>query len=288
MAKVPSDFPWRALAVSAALLLFAWLCIGCSTTERAPNAPTPAAPTRQESADLVSGHAAKDGKVKAEADNIDRKVAGTAVAAAVKVSTDAQRSAVDAAPAAQIAELVARYDAFAASVNALLADKDKSIDRLSKQVAALQDAELRAQVRTMRWFGFGCLLAAVALGYARQIGFAAASAGLGALSLGAAQVWASVASHPWFKPTLGGALVVGLVGLVWAAVHAYKKGDLTTKALRERDRLKETLKVLVPAIDDAKQEMGDALKPLLGRLSSKMDWEDKQTVKVVRHEAALE
>ena len=246
----------------------ALLCLALAGCNHRARVPAPAAPAVDSRA-ISASHVAKDTTVIEEAAKID------AIAPEVKVHTDAQRAAVAAAPAA---ELKPAFDA----LQHRIAEQAKTIEKQTAHIAALQDAELRAQVRTMRWFGFGCILAAVALGYARQIQFAVVSAGLGVLSLGSAQLWASVASHPLFKPVLGGSIVLSLAGLAWAAFHAYRKGDLAAKTEREAERMKETLKVIIPAIDETKGEVGDALKPLLAKLSSGMDWEEKQLVKKLR------
>lgn len=248
----------------AALTLFCFALAGCASSKVRVPAPHPV-PV----ATITANHAAKDATVAEEADKID------AIAPAAKPHTDAQRAAIAAAPASEL------KPAFAI-LESRIAEQAGTIEKQAKHIAALQDAELRAQVRTMRWFGFGCILAAVALGYARQIQFAVVAGGLGALSLGAAQLWASVASHPLFQPVLGGGIVLALAGLAWAAIHAYKKGDLAAKTLREKERLTETLAVIVPALDDAKAELGEAFKPTLARLSSKMDETQKRIVKTVR------
>lgn len=247
--------------IGAAVLL-----VGCQhgKTRR----PAPVAPPVPVAA-ITASHEGKDRAIVEEAAKID------AIAPEVKAHTDAQRAAIAAAPAAEL------KPAFAI-LESRIADLAKTNEAQAKQIAALKDAELRAQVRTMRWAGFACILIAAALGYARQIQFAVIAAGAGFLSLALAQLWAAVASHPAFLPVVGGLVALGLVGFAWAAIHAYKKGDLTTKALREKERLTETLKVIIPAIDEAKQEMGDALSPLLGKLSSQMDFEEKQLVKRLR------
>lgn len=244
--------------------------------------PVPAAPEVPATGKVVQDHQNKDRVLLKEADAIDK------LAPQAKPHTDAQRKAVAEAPAEQIAKLAADFTEAIASYQAIIDAKDALLTKKDEQIKSFRDSELNAQVRTMRWFGFGCLLAAGALGYARQTGFAIAAGGTGFLSLGLAQLWHRVASHPAFLPSLGALVVLGVIAFVWAAVHAYKKGDLTTKALREKERLSETLRVIVPALDEAKQELGDVFNPVLTKLSSKMDWEDKQTVKRIRAEAVNE
>jgi hypothetical protein len=248
------------------VLVLVLLLAGCQTAKVRP-APPPPVPVKA----ITASHEAKDTTIVEEAAKID------AIAPEVKQHTDAQRAAVAAAPAAEL------KPAFAI-LESRIAEQDKTIEKQAKHITALQDAELRAQVRTMRWFGFGCILAAVALGYARQIQFAVLAAGAGILSLAAAQLWAIVASHPAFLPTVGALVTLGLVGFIWAAVHAYRKGDLTSKALAEKERLTETLRTIIPVLDDAKVELGDAFKPVLTKLSQKMDSHEKQLIKSLRNE----
>lgn len=264
------------------LLLPLLLLVGC---DRKPTLTTPpaaplAAPAKPEGKALVSDHEKKDGTVLQRADAID------ALAPAAKPHTDAQRAAVAAAPAAQIADMLARYDAFVASANALLAERDKALAKQAERIKALEDAELRAQVRSIRLFGLGCLVVAGLLGYlAKNIPGAAVAGAFGFGALAVAQAWLRVASHPAFIPTVVGVCVAGLVGLAWACLHAYKKGDLAQKTEREAERLRETLKVIVPVLDEAKAQLGDAFKPTLNRLSSGMDYDEKQLVKQIRAHA---
>lgn len=258
---------WVATAVMGAVIV-AWVLLvtGCASFRARTPAP---APHPVPVGAITAGHEAKDATIEGEAAKID------AIAPAARPHTDAQRAALAAAPAAEL------KPAFAI-LESRISELTKANEKQAAHIAALQDAELRSQVRSMRIFGLGCLLAAIALGYARQIQFSVVAGGLGALSLGAAQLWASVASHPLFQPVLGGSIVLALAGLAWAAVHAYRKGDLAAKTEREAARLKETLAVIVPVLDEAKATLGDAFAPTISRLSSKMDSAQKQVVKQVR------
>jgi hypothetical protein len=84
-------------------------------------------------------------------------------------------------------------------------------------------------------------------------------------------------------PTIGGVVVLGLVGFAWAAFHAYKKGDLAAKTEREADRLKGTLATLVPAIDDALESVDAASKQAVrNTLSRLMDSDHKALIKQIR------
>jgi hypothetical protein len=252
----------RTLLLLACIALVALLA-GCASKPAPTRSPVNAAA-------IVASQAGKDAVIISEAAKID------AIAPAAKPHTDAQRAAVAAAPAADVARIVAEFEAAAKTA-------EKTLAAQAAQIAALQDAELRAQVRTMRWFGFGCILAAVALGYARQIQFAIMAAGSGFLSLALAQLWSKVASHPAFMPTIGGVVVLGFVGFVWAAVHAYKKGDLAAKTEREAERLKDTLATMVPAIDDALGTVDTAAKQTIrATLSRLMDSDQKALVHEIR------
>lgn len=278
-----SFFTALAAALCAIVLLHLPACINSAPTGHSKR-PAPTAPTGDESGALVTGHKAKDKAVVGAADDIDEEVEGTPQAPAVKAKTDEIRGAVAAAPAEQIAEILARFDKALGGWEALVRDRDEKIAAQQKRIAALEDAELRAQVRTIRWVGAALIVAGVLVGYlAREIPFALALGAAGFLALGVAQLWAYLGSQPWFLPAVGGVVILGLAGFGWAAWHAYKKGDLAKKTAREAMRLKETLAVMVPAIDEAKQALdGAAQDTLLSTLSRLMDSDHKKVVKEIR------
>jgi len=278
-----------ATALAAALCALVLLQLpACVTKPVAPARPAPAAPTGAETSGLVKGHKAKDQTVVGEANAIDQTVAGTAVEDQVKASTDAQRAAVAAAPAEQIAEILARFDAAILGWQALAKAKDEQIAKQAEQIAALQDAELRAQVRAIRLFGLGCLLLAGLLGFVvKNLPGAGVAALFGFGALAVAQAWLRVASHPAFIPAVVGLVLAGLGGLTWACIHAYRKGDLARKTEREAARLRETLGKVVPVLDAAYESAEGHAKSLLDRtvfdrLSSIFGKEEKAVVHEIR------
>lgn len=282
----------RSFATALAAALCAVLLVigipACATGARPPSKfgkeYTDLAPTKGESGALVSGHAAKDKTVVGAAAAIDQTVAGTAQAPAVKAQTDGIRDAVAAAPAEQIAEILARFDRAIAGWEQLAKDQAATITAQAEQIAALKDAELRAQVRAIRLAGLVCLGVAALLGFvAKNIPGAGVAAGLGFLAFSIAQAWLRVASHPAFIPAVVCAIVAGLGGLTWACVHAYRKGDLAKKTEREAARLKETLGAIVPAIDQAKDALDAAgQKTLIAALRGVMDAAHKKVIHEVR------
>lgn len=278
-----------ALCTAAALLALALFNIpGCKTVQ-SRETPLSPRPDSAETQNLTDRHEQKDKTVGKEADNIDNEVKGTKAEAAVTAATAKQREALSNAPSEELKPLFATFNRLLDERDAAIAERDRKIKDQSDQIDALKDAELRAQVRSIRLFGFGALALAAVLGFGlKNLPLAGVAAGIGFLALAVAQAWLRVASHPAFVPSVVVACALSLAGLAWACIHAYKKGDLGKKVEAERDRLKETLKVIVPAIDDAQKTLGDAFKPTLAKLSGGMDWQEKQLVKDIRHEASKE
>lgn len=251
------------------LLAIAVLFAGCNTKRDNPStasAPSPA-PV------LASHHEREKVQFKA-AETIDVAVTGTAVEAPVKVETAKIVQANKSASAGQIDELVAAFTA----ANKAQAEQ---IEKLTKQVESLKDAEMKTQARTLRWFGLGAIAVAALLGYARQIQFAAISALVGLGSLGLAQL----VTQPWFMPA-----VTALCGLILAAVgvviyRSLKQGTLSAKASQEAKEIREALSVIVPVLDEAKGKLGDVFTTnVLDPLSKRMDWAEKQAIKSIRRE----
>lgn len=258
------------------ILLFSAFLAGCNTKTVQPSVPF-AAPTKIETTRVAEAQKAKDDTVLTEAAKID------AIAPEAKPHTDAQRAAVSAAPASQVVEITTSFTRAVTALESSAVEKDKIISTLREQVTRLENAETRATAKSFRMWGVSLVLLGIALAVgAKIIPLGATVGAVGALLLAAAQIWVKVASHPWFD-FIAGSLIVGALAAGASAVwHAYKKGDLTTKALREKERMEETLKVIIPALDEAKQQLGDAFKPTLAKLSSGMDWEEKQLVKKIR------
>ncbi len=288
---ITRDIPWRALALVPGLLALFFL-VGCVSEPAAFAKPTPAAPTPKESSGLVAGQRAKDQAVVTAADAIDVLVEGTAAAPAVGAKTTEQRAAVAAAPAEQIAEILARFDSAILGWHALAKEKDAQIAKQAEQIAALKDAELRAQVRAIRLFGLGCLVVAGLLGFVvKNLPGAGVAALFGFGALASAQAWLRVASHPAFIPTVVGLVLAGLGGLAWACIHAYRKGDLARKTEREATRLRDTLGKVVPVLDaayeNAEQQTRDLLdRSIFARLSSAFGRDEKAVVHEIRAQTA--
>ena len=246
-----------AFAVILVSLLF--VSSGCN------HAPRPVLPT-VESAPILASQEGKDVTIVSEAAKID------AIAPAAKPHTDAQRAAVAAAPAADVAKLVSGYDAKIKELTDRISD-------LSKTIENLKDAEQKKQVATLRWFGIGALAIAGLLAWAQQVRFAAVGALVGMVSLGLAQI----ISQPWFMPTVGVASAVALIALGWAAWHAYKKGTLARNVESEASRLNAALTTIVPAVDSAIESLDDAAKTVIkNALSRSMDADHKRLIKEIR------
>ena len=219
-----------------------------------------------ESAPILASQEGKDTTVISEAAKID------AIAPAAKPHTDAQRAAVAAAPAADVAKLVNGYEAKIKELTDRISD-------LSKTIENLKDAEQKKQVATLRWFGLGALAIAGLLAWAQQVRFAAVGALVGLVSLGLAQL----ISQPWFMPAVAIASGVALLALGWAAWHAYEKGTLARKIELESSRLKNALTTIVPAVDSAIDSLDDAAKTVVkNALSRSMDADHKRLIKEIR------
>ena len=246
-------------AVFAVILLAVLFALnGCNTARK----PSPAI----EPAPILASQEGKDTTIVSEAAKID------AIAPAAKPHTDAQRAAVAAAPAADVAKLVNGYEA-------KVKELTDQIVGLNKMIENLKDAEQKKQVATLRWFGLGALAIAGLLAWAQQVRFAAVGALVGIVSLGLAQI----ISQPWFMPTVGIASAVALIALGWAAWHAYKKGTLARNVESEASRLNAALTTIVPAVDSAIESLDDAAKTVIkNALSRSMDADHKRLIKEIR------
>lgn len=271
-----------------ALALLCLALTGCATNRQPEQTPPPKAPTAAEVGTLVKGHHQREAVQFQAAERINLSVTGLAVEADVREQTGVIVQANRDASAQQIDDMAAAFLRATATFDTRHAEDQKTIAALRAENERLKDAEMRATAASLRKWGISLVLIGTAVALAAKlIPLGATIGAAGFLLLAAAQIWVRVASHPYFDLTAG-ALIVGILSAgVWAVVHAYKKGDLTQKALREKDRLTETLKVIVPVIDDAKQQLGDAFKPTLAKLKGEMDWEDRQVIKRIRAEAEV-
>jgi len=238
------------------------LCLLALTGCRTAPVPRPAVV----SAPVVASQEGKDRAILTEAAQID------ALAPAAKPHTDAQRAAVAAAPAADVAKLVKDYEA-------TVSEQAERIAALTTTVEKLKDAEKKKQVSICRWAGFALLALAALLVYAKLTPFAIASAVGGFLALGLAQLL----SQPWFTTALNIALGVCAVAAVAAAWHAYQRHLKASDEESENTRWKEALRVLVPAVDKALESISPSdritFTDTLGRV---MDADHKRLVKEIR------
>lgn len=255
-----------------------------------PTAPKPVVVPPPNAAPVVAGQQKKDDQVLGAAGKIDDIVAGSPTAEPVQEQTDAIRAAVAANPAADVAAVVASFGVVIQSYSKAIAvydDRTAAADKRAAvaeaRVKALEDAELKAQAKTLRFAGLAALLVAGLLGYARQLPLAAAAALGGLVCLGLAQL----VSQPWFMPAVAVAVAVVLVAVGIAAFHAYRKGDLAKKTQNEAARLKSTLARIIPtldaAYDGAEADVREVLdKTVFSSLSRVMNTDDKATVHELR------
>ena len=246
-------------AVFAVILLAVLFALnGCNTARK----QSPAV----ESAPILASQEGKDVTIVSEAAKID------AIAPAAKPHTDAQRAAVAAAPAADVAKLVNGYET-------KVKELTDQIVGLNKMIENLKDAEQKKQVATLRWFGLGALAIAGLLAWAQQVRFAAVGALVGLVSLGLAQL----ISQPWFMPAVAVASGIALLALGWAAWHAYQKGTLARKVELESERLKGALTKIVPAVDSSLGALDAATRTVIETaLSRAMDEDHKKLIKEIR------
>lgn len=239
---------------------------------------------RPDVAGVAARHERKDATVTEEAARIDATVAGTPQAATVKASTDAQRAAVEAAPAKDIAAL-------AASFERALATYEKRIGELESALEKERKAALREQVRWLNGAGILFLL-----------GFGL-SVGLGGGLIGAAKSWplvplaagcfglAQVVGHPWFVRGFLGLLVGGLAYGAWWAFDKHRDGKLRAALQQKADRLQGVLGEVVPVLDQAYEKAGDGVRQLLDadifdRLSDAFTREQKAAIHEIRAASA--
>lgn len=237
---------------------------------------------RPDAAGVAGRHDAKDKTVVVEADKIDAAVEGSPAAPVVKSSTDAQRAAVAAAPAAEIVDL-------AASFNRLLDERDKRIAALEEEIKRLREAALREQVRWLN--GAGVLL---------LVGFGV-SVGFGGL-VSARKTWplvplaagcfglAQVVGHPWFLRSFLALLVGGVAFCVWWAIDKHREGKLAAALQKKSTKLQGLLGEIVPVLDEAYEKAGENVRSVLdssifNRFSDAFTREQKAEIDLIRAEA---
>jgi Skp family chaperone for outer membrane proteins len=266
-----NKIPWRAVAALIPVVIIAIACAvilsGCAFAKK--RAVAIAAPV---SAPIVAGQKSKDATILSEAAAIDQ------VSPEAKPHTDAQRAAVAAAPAEDVAKLVRDLES---QNSALVIDNTEK----DKRINALLDEALRATVSALRKCGISLVLIGVAVVFAAKLiplGALVGSAGF--VLLAAAQIWVKVSTHPWFDSIAGGIIVLGVSGGTWAVWHAWKKGDLEKKALAEATKLREAMRVIVPAFDDLKAQLGDLVKPTFTEIKGELDRDHRDIIKSIRAE----
>ena len=262
---------YRIILVSTALLL---ALFGCNSPRSSrTSTPLPAL------AASVDAQVKKDAVVTAEATRIDVAVANTPVAEEVKVSTDAQRAAVVAAPAADLLKITAGYEA---EIKTLSEAKAK----LETRLVELQDAERKKQVTLLRLIGVAAVLAAVTLAYFRMTGFAALAGATALFAFGMGQL----ISQPWFATVFNWSLGITAVIAVGVGVFEWRR-VLRTRALTSSEALtaketREALLVVVEQIDLARAVPEFA--PFYSKMLENWDWSEKEIVAKLRSEIALD
>lgn len=238
-------------------------------------------PAASQVAGAVDAQRAKDTTITGSANRIDAVVTQDApqVSEPVRIETDRIRDAVAKAPASDVSAIVSELTRAMNRMEELVKIEREARAKAEKRADALEDAEMKAQARTLRFTALGILVVAGLLAYARLIQFSLAAAGAGLLCFGLAQL----VSQPWFMPVCAGVCGLVLIGFGWAAFHAYKKGDLGAKTEREAERMKSTLSKVVPALDQAMEGLDAAAKQTVrATLSRLMDDDHKRLVHEIR------
>lgn len=188
----------------------------------------------------------------------------------------------------------------------LRAEYQKTFDSMTRQIeeankrADSVEAKIRREFdRTLGWvlLGLGALFAvvsafliysAVKSGDPLKQGIrAGAIAGLSGFCFIAA--W--TINQWWFKWVVGIGIAFGIAA-VFAFVISAMKEDRQKKELLERskqaDEAESTLKKIIPAVDEFKKSQPEVAKPLLTRLSDKLDDPQKALLHELRAEAKRE
>jgi len=250
---------WFRVAVALGVFVAVALLAGCRTAPAVARPPVASAP-------VVASQEGKDTAILNEAAQID------AIAPAAKPHTDAQRAAVAAAPAADVAKLAKGYEDHIVGL-------DKMVAKLEKQIADLKDAELKKQTAWLRWVGLGALAIAGLLAWARQLEFAATAALAGLASLGLAQL----ISQPWFMPAVSIAAGLALAAVGFIGYKKYQKDTLAKSIAADAERMKSALTTIVPAVDSALAALDEAAKSTVkAALSRALDSDHKALVHEVR------
>lgn len=263
--------------LTPALVLLMLSLAGCL---HEPVQPPRVPVTTPTAAPIVAGQQSKDATVTASADKIDSIVDGKPEAAPVKVETDSIRAAVAANPAADVKLLATQFDEAIRLLREQLAAADARAKKLEALVENLRNSEMKAQARDLRIGALIALALAGLLAYARQILWSAALGLIAILAFGLAQL----VSQPWFMTACTVVVVLILAAVGWAAVHAYRKHELAAKVEKEAAKLKDALVRVVPAVDSAIDELGDAGAKVKAKLRSAMTGATGAKAKATIHE----
>lgn len=259
------------------------LAIACLLLAGCPTVPVqpPRDPVKTPSSGpTVAGQQGKDEKVIQSANSIDEIVGDTPEAAPVKVETDSIRAAVAANPAADVKLLATQFDEAIRLLREQLAAADARAKKLEALVESLRNSEMKAQARDLRIGALIALALAGLLAYARQILWSAALGLIAILAFGLAQL----VSQPWFMTACSVVVALILAGVTWAAVHAYRKHELAAKVEKEAAKLKDTLVRVVPAVDSAIEEVGEAGAKIKAKLRAAMTGDAGKQAKATIHE----
>jgi len=221
----------------------------------------------------------KDVRVVEAADRIDQ-VAATApdVQPAIKVETQAIRTAVATAPAEDVNALIATFEG-------QLDARESEINRLLGQIEKLQDQELRWQARGLTGLGIALVLAfGVSVAFGGGLMAAAKTWPIAVMGVGCLGL-AQIVSHPWFMPTMAGLLALGFGYVIYYCYDKHRDGKLKTMIQRKA----AVLDKVVPVLDHARKHASKTMREVLdggvfGQLSNLMSDDEKAVVKQVRRE----
>jgi hypothetical protein len=257
------------------------LCIGVVLVLAGCKAvPVPSRPSLPpvDTAPVIAGQEGKDRAILSEAAQID------AIAPQAKPHTDAQRKAIEDNPAADVARIVAEFQARDKLRDA--ADKETAaiIAGLRKEIEDLQNQALREQARWLTWSGVALLAAfGVSLLFG-QLAAAVKTWPLALLGVGCFGL-AQLISHPWFLRSFIGLLIAALAYAAYYVYDRHKEGRLKRSLEKKADVLKQIVPVMDSAYESAEASVKDALDAkIFDRLSSIFSNEQKATVHALRAE----
>jgi hypothetical protein len=228
---------------------------------------------------------------------------GKVLIANARAEADEAKKARDAAnEAVRVALENAKRQADAAEAEAkrIAADNQKRFDELARRVTAAEEraknAEDEARKKALGWLswvelGLGAVFVLVGAATAyltqgREWLRALIAAGAGGFCFSC--YWAQ--HQPWFKWFVIGGIVLGVVALgVWIWREFADAKDVTTKqqALAELERVRNAGRKVVAELDEWKSEAGESVKPLLERLSRRMNDDEKIAIHDLRRESAV-